>query len=153
VASVIYAGRGARNHHGVHSIRLIHDYRNQDGNSWGSQEASPKTEAPLAVAKLSERCRASRYLSEVINVCHTSALNERVPSSQPPQRRRSAILRPALLRIPEPLASADCGRRHSDRFSLSHMVLPGDHPDDCSPPRSGPWGGLRNRAIGLICQQ
>jgi len=42
VASVIYAGRGARNHRGVHSIRLIHDYRNQDGNSWGSQEASPK---------------------------------------------------------------------------------------------------------------
>lgn len=34
------------------------------------------------MAKLSERCRASRYLSEVINVRHTSALNERVPPSQ-----------------------------------------------------------------------
>jgi hypothetical protein len=69
-----------------------------------------------------------------------------------PQRRRSAILWPALPRGPEPLASANC-RRHSDRFSLSHMVLPGDHPDDCSPPRSGPLSGLRNRVIGLICQQ
>jgi hypothetical protein len=75
VASVIYAGRGARNHRSVHSIRLIHDYRNRDGNSWGSQEAPPKTEAPLAVAKLPQRCRASRYSSEVMNVCHTSALN------------------------------------------------------------------------------
>lgn len=92
MASVIYAGRGARNRRGVHSIRLIHDYSNQDGNSWGSQEASPKTEAPLAVAKLSERCRASRYLSEVMNVCYTSALNERVPPSQ----ARSVAAQPSL---------------------------------------------------------
>jgi hypothetical protein len=82
VASLIYAGRCARNHGGVHGIRLIHDHRNQDGNSWGSQEAPRKTEAPLAAAKLSQRCRASRYLTEVMNVCHTSALNDRVPPSQ-----------------------------------------------------------------------
>lgn len=108
MASVIYAGRGARNRRGVHSIRLIHDYSNQDGNSWGSQEASPKTEAPLAVAKLSERCRASRYLSEVMNVCYTSALNERVPPSQARSVAAQPSLPPALPRGPEPLASANC---------------------------------------------
>lgn len=82
MASAIYACCGARNHRSMHSIRLIQNYRNRDGNSWGSQEATPETEAPLAVAKQSHRCRASRYMSEVMNVCHTPALNERVPPSQ-----------------------------------------------------------------------
>ncbi len=53
MASVIYAGRGARNHRGVHSIRLIHDYRNWDGNSWGSQSADPSHwPPPTAVSDL-----------------------------------------------------------------------------------------------------
>ena len=136
MASVIYVGRGTRNHRSVHSIRLIHDYRNQDGNSWGSQEAPPKTEAPLAVAKA---------ISAMPCVPLLERGNERLPhvgieregsADTGPSVARSAILRPALPRRPEPLASANC-RRHSDRFSPSHMVLPGDHPDDCSPRRSG----------------
>jgi hypothetical protein len=101
VARVIDAGRGTQITAAYTASRLIHDHRNQDENSWGSPKASPKTEAPLAVTKLSDRCRAFRYLSEVINVCQASALNETGSTVTGPQRRRSAILWPALPRGPE----------------------------------------------------